>query len=411
MTVWRYKAVPLSGARVEAQAGELSAESAADARASLRRIGLQAIDVWPMRSVNLRFPGTAWWRRHLRRRRQATKSEHFDSMATMLEAGLPLLECVDTLAGATRRGSVRVMLVQLRESLRSGEPCAGAMAHHDAWFDKAEIAMVRAGERAGELPAVLRSLADRHTRAGELTAKLTSALMYPAIVACVGVGVVIFLSTKTLPDIVAILVDAGVQPPALTASVMGVGRVVADWWPIIPAVIVGVALLCTGGASLAARRGMVMPRSLRRLLPRIVRRIAVARLAMGLADLVRSGVPVVEALRIVTPTIHGPAGVGLAATLTEAAARVERGEDLADALDDELWFDPEFQRLLAVGQTSGELETVLSHIGSRYERRAQRLIDRLATLLEPAVILVLAILVGLVVLSAVLPMIRLQEII
>jgi len=125
----------------------------------------------------------------------------------------------------------------------------------------------------------------------------------------------------------------------------------------------------------------------------------------------RAGIPAVEALRVLPSTVSGVGAPGLRAALGRAADEVERGASLAAALDDGLWFDTEFRRLVAIGEASGELETQLERLGSRYERRARRLIERLASLLEPAVILTLAALVGLVVMAAVLPLIQLQEVI
>ena len=151
-----------------------------------------------------------------------------------------------------------------------------------------------------------------------------------------------------------------------------------------------------------------MPLWLRRWSPHVLRKLAVARLSIQLAELLRTGVPMVDALRVVAPTTPG---VTLRRRLLEAADRVERGEDIAAALDDEHWFDGEFQRLLQIGQTSGELDTLLDRLGHRYARQANRMIDRLATLLEPAVILTLAVLVGLVVMAAILPLLRLQEVV
>jgi general secretion pathway protein F len=415
MSVWRYKAIPFAGAGgtegSRSSAGEISAETAADARASLRRIGLQATDLRQIRSLSPKVPEALL--SHLRRRRQPTKSEQFDSLATMLESGLPILECVDALVGAarSRRSGTRSMLIRLREALRAGTSLADAMFAERSWFDEAEIAMVRAGQHSGELPGVLRTLAERHQRTGELTSKLTAALAYPTIVACVGLGVVVFLSTKTLPELTKILDGAGIETPRLTAGVMTFGGVLAAWWWLLATPLASLLLASLTVPALLRRRRVVLPDWTGRLVPHVIRRIAVARFALGMAELVRAGVPVVEALRVLVGTIGGPGGSMLGRALTSAAERVERGEDLADALDDERWFEPEFRRLLAIGQASGELETLLQRLGERYERRARRLIDRLAALLEPGVILILAFLVGLVVLAAVLPMIRLQEVI
>jgi type II secretory pathway component PulF len=135
--------------------------------------------------------------------------------------------------------------------------------------------------------------------------------------------------------------------------------------------------------------------------------LIVARFAQVLAELLRSGVPVVEALRVLAPTFSTASG--FAVSIRGAAERIERGEDLAQALDDERWFDAEFRRLLDVGQAAGDLDQLLMRIAERYGRHARRLIDRLAALLEPVVILLLALMVGAVVMAAVLPLLRLRE--
>lgn len=410
MTVWRYTAVALQDDSVR-QRGELAGESAAAVRASLRRVGLRVIDVRPVRRRHIAtWPGRPLVAGHLRRRRVPLKGELFDSLATLLDSGLPLAESVGTVLSSSGRRRTRSMLGQVRESLRAGEPLSAAMRAHDTWFDPVEIAMVEAGQHSGELADVLRNLALRHERTSELTSRLASALAYPAIVACVGVGVVVFLSTRTLPQLVGVLEQAKVGTPPLTRAVMSVGQGLADGWPWI---VVGI-LLATAAAGWAAqaldRRNLEWPRTLRRLIPATFRRVRLAQLASGLAELTRSGVPVGEALRVLSPTFAGPVAGSLGRRLRDASRRLEEGAELPGALDDALWFDAEFRQLLAIGQASGELDTLLDRVADRYSRSAKRAIDRLAALLEPAVILALAALIGTVVMAAVLPMLRLQEV-
>ena len=421
MGVWRYKAVPIEAAAAggpqsllaaigdSVRVGELSGDTPADVRAALRRAGLQVVELRPLRTRRVELPALGWINRHLRARRREVKSDHFDSLSTMLESGLPLSESLGALIESSRR-SARSMLVQVRESVRAGHDLASAMAEHAGWFDPVELALVRAGQHAGDLAGVLRTLADRHARSGELTQKLIGALAYPALVACVGIGVVIFLSTKTLPDLAQILNGAGIETPRLTAIVMGVGQVLATFglWLLLGGVLVVIGLMAT--SSTLAGRGIRPPAWARRGVPVVARRIAVARLAAGLSDLLRAGVPAVESLRVLAPTVGGFGSSGLRAQLTEAAARLERGDEIAEALDDPHWFDAEFRRLVSVGESAGELERMLARIGDRYERRSRVLIDRLAGLLEPTVILALAALIGTVVVAAVLPLLRLQEV-
>ena len=446
MTVWRYTAVPLTRqAQASARRGELAGESAAEVRASLRRIGLQVVDLRPLRR-SATDPVTenhlAWFRElhgsirsslegYSRGRRRHERAELYDGLATMLDSGLPLLEAVDTLIGSTkrRRGAVRSMLVQVREQLRGGSSLAEAITAHRSWFDTGEVAMIEAGQLSGTLTRVLRTLAERHERSGELSNKLISALAYPTIVAMVGLGVVIFLSVKTLPDLTQILTHAGIETPALTAKVMALGQFLAGHWLALIVLAVGVFVGLTVLSGLTAQRQIQWPDRLRRLYPKVLRRIAVARVSLQLAELLRAGVPVVDALRVLAPTSSGGGsrsggggesrsggggtsggGGSLARQLHTAADRVERGDELAAALDDEHWFDGEFRQLLAIGQATGELDSLLERIGRRYARQAERLIDRLAALLEPCVILTLAVLVGLVVMAAILPLLRLQEV-
>lgn len=417
MSVWRYKAVPLAGAG-EVRSGELAAGSAAEVRASLRRIGLQVVELRPARHAvrvelhSLLGPARDHLDRHLRARRGARRGEVYDSLATMLDAGVPLVEAVSTVAGGQsgRSSSSRRMLLELRETLRGGSTLAEAMRSRPSWYDPAEVAMVEAGQVTGELAEVLRSLGERQHRAGELTGKLAAALAYPAIVTCVGLGVVVFLSVKTLPDLVTILHDAGVGVPRLTAGVMAFGRgliTVGPW--ALAAIAIGLFLLVIASAQ-AKRRGIALAGWTHRLTPGVVRRAAVAEAMLGLAEMVRTGVPVVDAMRVLTPTFAGPFRGRLGGLLNDAAEQIERGSSLSESLPEGRWFDRELLRLIEIGESSGELPEVLQRVAERQRRAARRAIDRLAAMLEPAVILLLACFVGLVVLSAVLPLVRLQEV-
>ena len=411
-TTWRYNAVSTNGAGPGARRrGEMNGTSAAEVRASLRRVGWQVLDLKPVR---LRAAGdkdalAALWFGHLRSRRRESRAEIFDSAATMLESGVPVLQAVTILISAdtARRSGRRTMLTQLRGTLQDGSSLAHAMAAHPAWFEPTEIAIVEAGQQSGELPTVLRSLAQRNERANELGQRLIAALSYPVILCIVGLGVVVFLSTRTLPGLVEILTDAGVEAPALSTRVMAVGQTLANWWPLL-----GVAGILAVGAVLVGptwleRHGIALPRWCSRLRPRVSRRMALSGLSLGVAELIETGIPVGDALRIVAPTLRCRS---LRRQVIEVAARIDRGADLADALDAGEWFDAEFRQLVEVGQASGELAAVLRRLGDRYGRAARRLIDRLTAMLEPAVILTLAFLVGVVVMSAVLPLMRLQEI-
>ncbi|MEL6396632.1 MAG: type II secretion system F family protein [Planctomycetota bacterium] len=414
MAVWRYKAIRI-GAGGAAAPGEISATSAAEARAALRRIGLQPTNLRQVREQAATDGGAAGGlrrlaRRQLRARRGGRKAELYDSLATMTESGVPLLGALGVLRDSARDRAMRAVLASIEERLRGGDTIASAASSQPGWFDEAEAAMLDSGEQSGRLAEVMRSLAARQARSGELMQRLAAALTYPLIVLLVGLGVTVFLSVKTLPELSSILVEAGIEIPPLTAGVMAFGRFVLAVAPWIPA-----AIAIVGGGALVAGRvarsnGLRVGALVVRLTPPVLRRAAVAEACLGLAELLRTALPLTRALRVLGPTVTGLGTAPLRSRLSEAADRIDRGEALSDVLDDERFFDAELRQLVRVGETSGELADVLGKIGERMARSARRHIDRLAGLLEPAAIIVLAVGVGTVVMAAVLPLLRLQEI-
>jgi type II secretory pathway component PulF len=191
---------------------------------------------------------------------------------------------------------------------------------------------------------------------------------------------------------------------------MAFGQGLVRWWPVLLLALIA-AIVGAGCAMRVSQHSQLqLPLRVRRCLPQAFRRALLARLTFALADLLKTGVPLVEAVRAAAPTVGGTVGIGLRRRLLAGADRIERGEPLSAVLDDPLWFDAELRQLLAIGEKSGEIDDMLRRIGARAERQTRRLIDRLSAVLEPAVILGLAVLVGLVVMAGVLPLIRMQEV-
>lgn len=402
--LWCYAAVGPEG---EIRRGELSAESAADARALLRGIGLQVLDVRLARAAQAWKP-MGFVARRRRRCRTALKADLFDGLATLLEAGLPWAEAVTALGGSADGSAARSMLGCLREDVRGGASPAQAMRRRPDWFDEVEVAMVEAGERA-DLPSVIRALAERLDRVEELSSRLIGALAYPVLVLIVGFGVVAYLSTVTLPRFSSILAQSGVETPTVTLAVMAFGRSLATWWLVGVASVIPMAAV--GRCALKIAESRASGRWIVRLTPRLVRQILLSRVCRAISELTRAGVPLAEALRIAAPTARGMVGSILRRRLESAASRLDRGEPLSAVFDDELWFDASLRLSIVTGQDSGEIPVLLERLGHKYERTARRAIDRVAALAEPVMIVALAALVGLVVMAAVLPMLRLQEVI
>jgi type II secretory pathway component PulF len=413
VTLWRYEAEPLAGKTAATKVrGELAGGSGAEVRAALRRAGMQVVALHPVRETNaVTTPLRTAWRRHLRQRRRGARAEFFDGLSTLLESGLPLLESLDALRATHggRRSSFGSLLLRVREAVRGGESFAEALDASPDWFDAIEVALVRAAEEGGTLAPALRALAERHERSNELAQKIAGALAYPVLVGTLGVGVVAFLATRTLPELVRILTDAGVAAPPLTVRVMNLGQALVTFGPLVVAGVVAVAIAAVILLPRVARSrvGPIVTSALDRNEPLLLRRMRVARIATGLAELLRAGVPLVAALRVLAPAIGASHH---AARLREVAHAIEHGAPLADAFAKDATFDATFVRLLDLGAATGELPTLLERLGARERRATTRLVDRLAAFVEPLAILTLAALVGLVALAAVLPFFRLQEV-
>jgi type II secretory pathway component PulF len=424
--MWRYEAIDLrTPGQPVRRVGEIAGETAAEARAALRSVGLQVLEIRPDRdsrqkprtkqAPRLEQRGHRALEGILRGRRVQERADAFDALATLLASGVPLVEAMETLA-ATHEGHsrpLRRVLLQVREELRAGKSLSEALTPHTGWFDPSEVAMVEAAQVAGTLAPTLAEIASRQARSAAVAQKLAGALAYPAIVSVVGVAVALFLATRTLPQLTAILTSARLETPPLTSALMTVGAVVTDWWPTFLLAFVGI---CIGSVLLGPRAlrsaGPAWRRRIDLMVPLAIRRMAVSRMLLRIADLLRAGVPLVESLRTVGPGCSG-LSAGLGIVVMGAAQRLEEGEDFSAALSGpqtEAWFDAESRRLIAVGEAGGELAPILQRLGERYERQTARLVDRLAALLEPAAVILLAILVGTVVMAAVLPLLKLQEI-
>lgn len=405
---FRYRATERATGRIHS--GEMTAESAYDVRAGLRRIGLE---VDSMESIETGTTARWWsplaaaWEARLRRQRRLAKADLCDGIATLIQAGLPLEQAVTSLlASPTRSADERVLLHRIRDQLREGRPLSAACADIPGWFDRFDVALLEAGQQAGDLLSTLLGLSQHHQRAGAIGQRLFVALAYPAVLLTAGVAALITVSFTTLPQLTALITQAKHQPPWLTMLVMNLGQGLVHWWPLV--------LLALAGAVFGGRRllGRIAPTSTigrhwyGNPLARARSRIRVATLAETLARLRRAGLPLTDALEVAAETITERS---LAALIRESIAAVRNGEDLSAVMGRSHLLDPEFAQLLQLGERSGELTGMLERIAERYRRSADRTAERLAALLGPIAIVLLASLIGVLVIACALPLMQLGE--
>jgi len=409
---WRYKA--RNPDTLEIVSSVIQADTDTAARSALRKAGLRPIQIKPIRGSMLGQSTLAdVSHRHLRSRRVHLKADLYDSLATLLDAGIPMAMALRTMASSSsRRRSISTLTHSLADSIHSGTALGDALSEHPGWFDDAEIAMINAGQQSGEMSSILKRLAERQSRSGELSSKLAGALAYPLLVTIIGIGVTMFLSTKTLPQLVGILIDAGIDPPRLTMWVMWTGQTAwAHGMWILLGLVLAMAFGAAGFRLWRRRTDGKIPATVSKIIPSVLIRIQTSEAMLSLAELLDTGVTLVDALRIVAPTMRGVLGASLAGVFENAAAKIEQGQTVSCIFDDPVWFAEEHRQLMSAGEAAGELNHTLERIGNRDLRSARRLLDRFAAMIEPAAIVGLAILVGTVVMAAILPLIRLQEIV
>ena len=410
--LFRYRAVESATGRV--RTGEQDGESAYAVRASLRRIGLEVqhlVDVTPGKTAT-----SAWLRplidaRDARRRRlhRVAKADLCDGLATLILAGIPIEQAVASLGSSRARPAVEQRLLRaLRDRLREGIAFASACEEQPAWFDRFDVALLDAGQRAGELASTLQNLAQHHHRAGAFGQKVFVALAYPAVLVAAGLAALVFMSFQTLPQLVTMIEQGRHQPPVLTTTVIALGQGLATWWPLVAGALIAVLVGTRRLLQLVPPESRFGQWIHGNPLARMLGRIRVAHLAAALARLRRAGTPLAEALVIVADTISDRA---VRALILQAVDAIRRGEDLSTVIAGSHLLDPEFAQLLQLGERSGELTEMLERIAERYQRSADRAGDRLAAVLGPAAIVILAALIGTLVMAAVLPLMQLGDLV
>jgi general secretion pathway protein F len=398
--VFRYKAVSPAG---QTEEGEMDAAAESAVVVRLQEQGYLPIRIWRAGNPPLRPALTLTWRR----RRKATGSEaeaFLRELATLLEAGLPLDQCLETLGEVAESEALRDVVAGVHDRVRNGAPLSAAMAESPV-FSELHVNMVQAGEAAGSLAGTLARLADYLQRSSELRRSIVSALIYPSIlVAVAGVSVVLLL-VFVLPQFSEMFADLGAALPLSTRFVLATGELAQAYWWVAPVLVIVSAFV--GRAWLAApEHRMALDRRLLRvpLLGDLIGKAEIAKFTRTLGTMVGHGVPLLKALGIVEKSF---ANRVLAHAVAESRERLRGGSSLAAALADSGVFPKLAVKMIRVGEESGELEDMLMRLADVYERETRVTVQRFLNVIEPALIVGLGAVIAaiiLAVLSAVLGM-------
>jgi len=328
-------------------------------------------------------------------------------LATLLVAGLPLVEALGVLLDQTDKKAVKSILADIREEIRGGKSYSVALERYPQEFSQIYVHMVRAGEASGALDQILFRLAEFLEKQLALKHKVTNAILYPALMLLVGVVVLFFLMTFVVPKITAVFANLKQALPWPTVVLMTLSRWCADYW----AALVGGTLLLVWAIrrSLRTETGRTTADRLILKLPligEVARMVSISRLSSTLATMLASGVQLLEAMDVSRRVMNNRI---LEQAVEEARQNIREGETIAEPLKRSGEFPSLVTHMIAVGERSGEMEEMLRRIGQIYDGEVDRVITRFTSLLEPVMILVMGVLVFFIVVAILLPIFEMGQ--
>ena len=322
-------------------------------------------------------------------------------MAVLLQAGMPLIEALSALIEQTANVRLKKIIYDIRDRVNTGARMADALGAHRRVFSELYINMVGAGEASGALEQVLFRLADIQERQVRLSRRLRSTMMYPAFMAVVGVSVISFMMVVIVPKITALFDKQGRELPAITDFLIGVSRFVGSYWPALVLAAFGSFALWRMWVRRPAGRLQWDRLKLRAPLygPLYVKIIS-GRIARTLGTMLSSGLTMMTALEVVKSVVGNAV---IESSMEDVKANVRRGKDLAVPLREMGVFPSMMLSMIELGQRSGELEGMLLKVADTYDDEVEMSVDGLVSLLEPAMIVVMALIVGFLVIAILLP--------
>ncbi|NLO31867.1 MAG: type II secretion system inner membrane protein GspF [Candidatus Hydrogenedentes bacterium] len=328
-------------------------------------------------------------------------------LSTLIDAGLPLLRCINVLIAQLKASKMRDILREVSADIQGGATFAEALTKHPKQFDRLYVNMVRAGEVGGMLEEVLQRLAIFMERRQALKRRVQSAMIYPVAVIVIAMGIVTFLLAKVVPVFAEIFTEFGAELPAPAQFLVNAGDfVLYKWW-----IVVTIFCWITIGIKL-----MTKSKQVKRVFDRVILRVplvgdlivkvAVARFSRTLGTLITSGVPILQALKITRETI---ANEVIQNTVDNVYDSVQDGCTIAAPLDESKVFPAMVVNMIDVGEETGALDAMLSKVADIYDAEVEAAVENMLSLMEPMIIIVLGGIIGFIVISLYLPIFSLGD--
>jgi type IV pilus assembly protein PilC len=327
--------------------------------------------------------------------------------STLQDAGLPVLRSLKILEHQSRPGVLKNALMDVVDDVESGSTLSEAFGKHPKCFDRLYVNMVKAGEAGGALEVILQRLADFKEKSQTLKRKIIGAMVYPCVVILVAVSILTFIMVAIIPKFKKIFDDFNMKLPWATEMLIKTSMWFADYWWVLPLfpmgffILIKLIRLSRSGAYAVDRCKLWIP-----LMGKILEKSIVARTMRTLGTLVASGVPILESLAIVRET---STNVVFERMFTRVIESIREGDTIADPMKQSRLIDDMVVNMIEVGEETGDLDTMLFKISDFYDEEVDTLVKSLISALEPIMIVVLGLIIGFIVISLFLPLIKLLE--
>jgi type IV pilus assembly protein PilC len=383
---------PTTGEKIKAQ---VEAEDESSAASLIRKQGLTPIDIKP----NSRTTGFS---KYLNKVKTKDKILFSRQLATLLGAGLPLVQALHSTQDQTASKPLKTVIGSLISNIEAGTTLSAALAKNPKVFNTIFINLVAAGEASGTLDKALERLASQQEKDADIISKVRGAFAYPVIVLVVMFLVVGFMIVKVLPAVGSLYNSLpGVQLPLITRILLSVSHFGTKYWWIVLLIIAALVFLTgrwartLGGKSIIDKAKMVLwP------IGPLFMKVYMARFARTASTLISSGVPIIQVLEITAGSINN---VHITASLKRAIEKVKGGKALSDAISKDPNFLPLVPNMLRIGEQSGTIEQMMERVAEYYEKEVDNEIKTVSTLMEPILMIILGIMAFIIVAAVLLP--------
>ncbi|MBE0433392.1 type II secretion system F family protein [candidate division WOR-3 bacterium] len=378
--------------------GELAAGSQADVVASLRQKKIIPTSI----KIKEEKRGIGLFGGRVSRRALSVFTRQF---ATMLNAGLPLLNCLEILAKQTESPALRRVLGEVRTDVEGGLSLADALRRQPKVFDNLYVNMVESGETGGALDVILVRLANYLEKSAALIRKIRGAMIYPIIILGVAVLAISILLIFVIPVFAQMFEGVGAELPPMTQLVVGMSNLLKIWAvPLLITFVAVVTILRRWHKTESGARAMDPILLKLPVIGNLIRKQSIARLSRTLSTLLSSGVPIIDALEI---TAKSSGNWVVEDAILKARTSIKGGENIADPLTKTAVFPPMVTQMIAIGEASGGLDEMLSKVADFYDAEVDQAVDNLTAAMEPIIMVVLGGVVGFIVISMYLPIFQL----